>query len=573
MIGRIVGDKYELVQEMGSDSIFDTFRGVDRGRNRSVKIRLIRPQVAAESAFVHDLQEVIDEYHTHFQQPSLERVYEMREDDGIWFIASEIEEGSVLEDRLKRLSSFSVPVAIGLAISIAEALEACHAAGLIHGDVSARTVFSKQGEGVKLMQAGYWQAYRSSAIAARQMVPAMAPYLAPEITAGSMPGKASDIYSLGILLYRLLTGRFPYGGDSPQAYADQHMTAPYPTLKRSLASVPPALDEIVKKCLAKRPDERYANATELLHDLRLLQDALRFGRSLKWPLVAPSPDEPVAPVAPIVDDPEKPAKPVKHRDRVKSEGVPLWLSILGYLSTFLTLAAVGFWIFYNSNTNREVKVPNLVGKTLEEATMELESLHLKVRKKGERISEVEQGKILETNPAASRTARENSFVDVTVSAGAREATVPDLVNRTEEEAKNFLQNLGLKYDIREKSDRDFGPKVVVDQSPKAKSKIDRVNERITLYVNPAERTSSGRQSLYTYKVTVDMGDAELNSEVRLDMTDGVATTEVFKGTAPQKTFVVTADGVGESATFRLYINGVMTNFIPQEDVEVTQKEQ
>jgi serine/threonine-protein kinase len=562
MIGRIVGDKYELVQEIGSDSVFDTFRGMDRGRNRPVKIRLIRPQAAQEESFIRELQDVVDQHHTHFQHPSLERVFEMREDDGIWFIASEFEEGSILEERLKRLSSFSVPVAVGLAISIAEALEACHASGLIHGDISARTVFSKQGEGVKLMQAGFWQAYRFSEAAARQMMPAMAPYLAPEITAGSMPGKASDIYSLGVLLYRLLTGRYPYSGDSPQSYAEQHLSAPYPSLKRSLASVPPALDEIVKKCLARRPDERYATATELLHDLRLLQDALRFGRSLKWPLVEPSPDEPVTPVAPAIEDPEKPAKPVRQRERIKNEGIPLWLSIIGYLSTFLMLAAVSFWIYYNTNSaNREVKVPNLVGKTFTDAAEELEGLNLKIRKKGEKVSDEAQDVILETNPAALRTARENSFIDVVVSAGSKFVELPDLKGKNIDIATGMLDELKILYETRVKRDRDFDENEVVEQSPSPKARVER-GTKVILYVNKKEAPPTSRRSLFTYKLDIEMPTGSAPIKVRITMTDGLSTSTIHeKEHMPSETFQVTADGHGEKATFRIYFDEALVETI------------
>ncbi len=552
MIGRIVGDKYELVQELGSEGVFDVYRAIDRGRNRPTKIRLVRPQAARESSFIQDLEEVVQQHAT-FQHPGLERAYEIREDDGIWFIASEFEEGTVLEDRLKRLSSFSVPVAISLAIAVVEALEACHNAGLIHGDISARTVFSKQGEGVKLMQAGFWQAFRHSDAAARQMVVNMAPYLAPEITAGSMPSKTSDIYAVGVLLYRLLTGRYPYGGDSPQSYAEQHISAPYPSLKRSLASVPPALDEIIRKCLSKRPDERYANATELLRDLRLLQDALRFGKSVKWPLTD-SAGEAVPSVAPVAEKPEAEsagkAKRVKSKRERDSDGLPLWLSLIGYLSTFLAATVIGFWMYWNINTSKEVEVPNVVGMSFTEAADQISDLGLKLRQRSEEVSDEPAGTILRTNPAANRKAKENSFVDATVSSGSRYVELPDLTGRTLEEAVGMLKTLNVKYQTETGRDRNKPIGTVIAQKPSAKQKVER-NSMVTLTIN--SQNEENRRDVYTYSITVRIPESEEPSSVwiKVEMTDAIGTTTVHEAKHNTgEVFMVPCEGQGSRATFR-----------------------
>jgi serine/threonine-protein kinase len=173
----------------------------------------------------------------------------------------------------------------------------------------------------------------------------MSPYLAPEVSSGNLPSPSSDVYSVGILLYQLLSGRFPYSADTPVAMALKHATAGIPSVKIYNSAVPNALDEIVKKAMAKDPAVRYANASELLSDLRMLQDGLRFGKTLTWPLkTAPSPEkQPVAPKMSAIreEEAERAKKEREPRD------VPIWLIAVFAFFAAVFLAAIGYFLIYN----------------------------------------------------------------------------------------------------------------------------------------------------------------------------------------------------------------------------------
>jgi serine/threonine-protein kinase len=280
--------------------------------------------------------------------------------------------------------------------------------------------------------------------------------------------------------------------------------------------------------------------------------------------VEPSPDDPVTPVAPTIDDPEKPAKPVRHRERVKSEGIPMWLSVLGYLSTFLALAAVGFWIFYSANTNREVTMPDVRGKSFNEAAEELQGSKLKLRRKGERVSDEPEDTVLETNPAPSRTARENSFVDAIVSAGSKFVELPDLKGESVDDARTKLRTLKLEVETQPRRDNDFEPNQVVDMSPSPKAKVER-GSKVILYVNTSESVSNSRRTLYSYKLDIEMPTGSVPIKVRVEMTDGSSTQTVHeKEHMPSDKFFVRADGYGSTATFRIYFDDVKVEEITKE---------
>jgi serine/threonine-protein kinase len=140
---------------------------------------------------------------------------------------------------------------------VGEAVSALHASGIVHGDISAKTVVATSADSIKVTVPGLWRAYGISSRAAVAALRAMSPYLAPEVTAGAMPTFQSDIYAMGVLLWQLLTGRLPYPGDTPSSVAVKHATAPYPSLRSVTNSVPMPLDKIVEKAMAKEPSARY----------------------------------------------------------------------------------------------------------------------------------------------------------------------------------------------------------------------------------------------------------------------------------------------------------------------------
>lgn len=564
MIGEVLARKYELIAELGKEPAFTVYHAKEIVSGKSYKIRVISPQVAAEPAFMDELRDIVDQ-HARLDGTNVERIKELIHEDDVSFLVSDHVEGSILSDRLKRLKTFSIPVALSTAIGVAEALDECHRSGMVHGDVSTRTVFSRQSEGLRLMLPGLWQAYGLSSRAAREVLPAMAPYLAPEIAEGSMPSPQSDIYATGVLLYQLLVGSHPFRGETPADISRSHAEGRYVPLGQAIGSSPQVLGKIVEKCLSRDPEERYPTAAALLRDLRLMQDGLRFGRPLKWPLEgkveAEEPEtQAVAPVPEEADvRAEKRAQKRRDAEKRRRDGVPAVLAFLLYITTAVAVAGLGFWLFINIQQPEDVQVPNMVGMQFEEAEELLRPLNLKLKRRDKISEELPEGAIISTSPAAGRAARADSFVDAVVSAGSLMVEVPDLEGMTVAEARRALAALDLELEpeYKEQRDDDVPAGKIISQTPDTNKSVER-KTRVEVVVSSGKRTSrpeSDEPQFYTFKMTIQMPRGEREMEVRVEMEDEEGTSEVHVGVhLPEEIFTVTADGLGKSATFKIYLN-------------------
>lgn len=575
LIGTLVAFRYELTQELVGDGIFDVFKGIDRQRNRPVKLRLLRPNLAKDPDFLGEMKDLA-ESHAEVQHPSMERIYEMVPHEETWVLVSEFEEGAVLEDRLRRLTTFSVPAGLGIIVSTCEALVGCHDAGLVHGDISARTLYSKQTDGVKLMCAGFWRAYAQNAYSARQALPSMAPYLAPEISEGEMPSVQSDIYAVGVLLFRILTGRFPYLGDTPAGLAHQHASALPPSLRKSLPSAPQALDEVVLRCLAKHPDDRYQTVNDLLRDLRLIQDGLRFGR--KAPVTpigdkeesavgrtkrAPSPVKvvPIKAEAALPDEADEAEEPeVRKKSKRSEDGVPRWLAFLAFLGVLMVAFTIAYWAYVNLSAPPTQKVPDLVGQTVQDAVAVLNTQGLTMTV-AEKASEKPKGVILSLDPAPGEDVRSSFPIKAVVSAGSADVVVPDVRGRSLDEAKTLLATLDLKVseDYQYVRDPDLPVNQVVDQAPSPRQKTRRLSTvRLTVNSLTAEDVLNRRQGeWYSYTLEIPLPAQDSNSDmlVRVDVLDEDGVTTIHEGYhRPEEVMGIKINAKGSPVTFTVYVN-------------------
>ncbi|MFM9874681.1 MAG: protein kinase domain-containing protein, partial [Fimbriimonadaceae bacterium] len=410
MIGQMVGGQYKLVEELGSDSVFDLYRAEDNTATKQFFVRGIASGEPRSENFSRQVHGLILKLKT-VSHPGVERLMAAHQESNGFYLVSQYSPGSVLDSRLKRLSSLSVPAAVAMAIDLCEGLRALHGSELVHGDISPRTVLSTSNDGAKLLLPGMWRAYSQDHSIAVAVHLQMAPYLAPEVSAGDMPSAQSDIYSLGVLLWQVLVGRVPFYGENPTDIAAKHASEPYPSLRMVAATVPAALDEIIKKCMDKNPLKRYGSAQSLLSDLTAVQDALRFGRKITWPIQGSVSTQEVGDVAPALNavdgEPQDKAVEKKKKEktkkiREKSDGIPIWLAWLFYFVSAMFMIFVGAWIFLNSQKPKTLSVPSLQGKQVEEARAELKKMGLKLREvRRDPSEEFAEGQIIETDPTSA----------------------------------------------------------------------------------------------------------------------------------------------------------------------------
>lgn len=573
MIGSVLRVRYEVTALSTEGPVFSTYVAKDRVLNREVSLRLIHEPQASESGFITSLNQVVNDW-AGVEHPSLQKIASLDSDEGRKFLVGDAPFGQNLLDRVKKLAPFTAPTSVAIAIGICEALAAIHEAGKVHGDVGAHNINVSANQEAQVEAAGLWEAYGASATAGSTMLTLMAPYIAPEVSAGEMPSARSDVYGVGIILFELLTGRSPYVADKPLATAVRHSTQPTPSVRDSNASIPVVLDEIIKQAMSKDPNYRYANASALLKDLRLLQDAMRFGRTLAWPI---TPGMPVAQPTPVT--PKMSAVPDQELRRERpdaSDGdVPTWLKVtIAFLMGFLALMVLGYVVF-NMRKPQSITVPELRRLSVAEATERLKALKLNLNVVERRSSEeIPAEQIMESSPPASRKVFEGSEINAVVSAGSKFVEIPDIRGLNVDKAKMLLGSVGLELDpeVKRERKRDAEPGMIIDSSPGWGKKVMR-GSRISVTIASDRRQSDedppvrvGDKYLYTVKIkTTGLADQVL---VRVDITDDQGTRTVHEDPhQPDEEFNVEAEGYGKKATFTIYYDGELVKTVEKNSGE------
>lgn len=588
MIGSILRARYELTGLVADGPIFATYSARDRQTGRDLAVRLVKAPFSRDSDFLERLKETVTRY-KQFHSPNIEALQQVDFDDNNAFIVGDLTRGPSLSDRVRKLAPFSTQVSVGTAISLCAALEPLHKSRVAHGDLQPGNVAVLADGDVRLQLSGIWEAYRGSQTAEAMVLPGLAPYLAPEISAGSPPTPASDVYAIGAILFELLSGRLPYYADTPVAMALQHASSPTPSVRAVNPSVPTVLDEIVKKAMAKQPSQRYASASDMAADLRLLQDALRFGRQLSWPLrpTIPAPTAPtgkgsdsrsgskvkVTPqpqrVAPRMsalredDDEDHSRRERKERD------VPLWMLFFTTFLAAIALALVVFWVAFNLNKPRTVAIPNIAGLSVNEARDALRGAKLELRVASRLANDkVESDHIIDVNPEAGEKIREGGTVNVTVSLGSRMVAVPDLKGLTLDKAKTVLGTLNLDVDdtVLHEPDPNITEGLIISTMPEAKTSVERQSRvRVTLSSGKVGQISSTSRMLQDgceYSLRVKLADITEPTQVRVEMVDDEGMRVIHNAKhRPGDSFDGSWIGKGIQAKFLFYYNDKLVKTI------------
>ncbi|HLO97120.1 MAG TPA: PASTA domain-containing protein, partial [Fimbriimonas sp.] len=516
--------------------------------------------------------------------PLVENISEILEDAGQHYLISDVPKGSSMVERVKRFAPFSVPVALASIVGLTEAIDAIHMAGFAHGDIGPHNIVATHDGVSKVQMAGLWQAYASSRTAGVAVLGQMAPYLAPEVCAGARPSMLSDIYSIGVVFFELLTGKVPFVGETPAATAARHATSPVPSLRGINASIPVALDHLVQRLLSKDPTQRPQTAKELLHELRSLADQLRFGLNapVKQPTVAAEVPDPKADLPTVKPErrsarkekAEKPEPEAKKKKQKKERDVPGWM--LGFLG-LLVLGVVGCVIallLFLAQKPRDVKVPNLKGAITKSAIEQVKPLKLNIRVVGRESNERMQiGQILRTRPEAGQFIREGGTIEVVESAGTRMVKVPDLRGFTADEARLALEAENLRVDGRPSRiiDPDNPPGAIIRQLPEQGQTVPRTS-KIRVWIAapadapqgslPGESDDPSPNPARSFQVKHKINGVSWRVTVKVEMTDDTGTKVVHeKDYGSDDEFSLREIGYGKKATFKIYYDGELKDTV------------
>jgi serine/threonine-protein kinase len=469
---RVYGGRYELHRRIARGGMADVFLARDALLDRPVALKVLFPEFATDRAFVERFRREAQSA-ANLSHPNIVSVYDWGEEDGTYFIVMEYVEGRSLAQIVRDEGPLLPDRAADVATDIAAALGFAHRNGVVHRDVKPGNVLISPLGQVKVTDFGIARAVTTQDnLTQTGTVMGTATYFSPEQARGEAVDPRSDVYSLGVVLYELLTGSPPFTGDNPVSVAYKHVQEQAEPPTRVNRAIPAALEAVVMKALAKNPANRYASADDLAADLRRFRD----GRPvLAEQVMAEGPATRAVPpatvgatravprvegtrVVPAVDDGQWYEEPPRRS--------PTFLVVLG----ILLLLLIALLVLFAKNlgvgdSTKQVAVPGVVGKTVEEANTILTDAGFEV----DQAQELQAGKPLNTvlrqDPEDGTKINEGGTVKIIINSGEEPVEVPDLVGKTTAEADKVLRDLGLTASFSSEANEDKPEGEVIAQDP------------------------------------------------------------------------------------------------------------
>lgn len=481
--GQKINDRYEIIRVIGEGGMANVYLAMDTILNRKVAVKVLRGDLATDEKFVRRFQrEALSA--SSLNHPNIVEMYDVGEDDGNFYIVMEYVEGKNLKQLIKRRTKLSLPEVIDIMKQLTDGIAHAHDSFIIHRDIKPQNMLILDNGLVKITDFGIAVALNSTQLTQTNSVMGSVHYLPPEQAAGKGATFKSDIYSLGILMYELVTGKLPFKGENAVEIALKQMKEPIPSVREEDESIPQSVENIILKACAKNPKNRYENAREMYYDLcKCLDEENANVEKLKY-------------AYPEFDDAVKSLKEDKKEEKddieikkVDEEKKPMnkvaW--IIGSIVTLLVVAGVVLLLLMPQLTKvPDVKVPDVTNMTVLEAEQTLEKLGFEVSTVVEEVysDTIEEGKVVKTVPSVNRTIKKGSVITLYQSKGTEKIKIEDYTNMNIYEVKAKLELLGLSVTIESKNvenveeykDKEDS---IIDQNPKEGELYK--NDQIILY--------------------------------------------------------------------------------------------
>lgn len=531
-IGMIVGDRYEILERIGTGGMSDVYKAKDHKLNRMVAVKVLKQEFSENANFVSKFR-VEAQAAAGLAHPNIVNVYDVGEENGVYYIVMELVEGITLKKYIKKKARLSVKEAVSIAIQVSMGIEAAHNNHIIHRDIKPQNIIiSKEGK-VKVTDFGIAKAATSNTITSNVM--GSVHYTSPEQARGGYSDEKSDVYSLGITMFEMLTGRVPFNGETTVAIAIKHIQEEMPSPRDYVSEIPVSVEQIVFKCCQKSPDRRYQSMGELITDLKRslmtpdedfvkmvdpdedgstkmissgerqkikkqsvnrdgMEEAMHLRReadvkkSVKKKRYVPEYEEEEEEELDEIEYEYEEEEDEEEEDYdPKMERITTILAVvaavlIGCIVLFLVGRAFGIFdtgLFgqkeeeaqEEEEPKEKVQMIEVVGKGEDEVKVALLKLGLTPEIEYKESAEYEQGIVMDCSVGAGEMIEEGSNVVLTVSAGSEGVEVPDVVGISEAEAVATLGKGGFPVNKTEGHDAYIKEGSVITQSPEAGSKV------------------------------------------------------------------------------------------------------
>ena len=511
--GKLLGNRYEIIEKVGNGGMATVYKAVDKVLKRNVAVKILRDEFTTDEEFIKRF-EVEAQSAARLTHPNIVSIYDVGVEDNLYYIVMELIQGKTLKEIIvEEKGPLPWKWSVNVAIQIASALEMAHRNNIVHRDIKPHNIIITEDGIAKVTDFGIAKAVSNSTITAFGTTIGSVHYFSPEHARGGFTDAKSDLYSLGVVMYEMVTGRVPFDADTPVSIALKHMQEDPEEPIEINPNLPTAVNKIIMKALKKDTTLRYQTATEMLSDLR---------KALKNPdgdFVEQEEYDETAKTQKINtdlygnidgannDNNKKGKKENKLKQFIKKHKA---LSIFIGLILLFALSLGGTLAFLNITNPPEVELPNVVGLSKEEARQEIENAKLKFEiDKEEYNKDVPEGYVISQDPSyiESYNVKEGSTVKVVISKGQEKTKVPKVVGLTRQEAEDELEKANLKAEVVEETSKTVEAGYVISQDVEADSEAF-AGDTIKIHVS----TGTGIKQVTVQSV---VGQTEANAKSTL----------------------------------------------------------
>lgn len=489
--GQMINDRYEIEKLIGEGGMANVYLAKDSILARKVAIKVLRGDLAGDEKFVRRFQrEALSA--SSLSHPNIVEIYDVGEDSGNFYIVMEYIEGKTLKQLIKKRGVLTISETIDIMLQLLDALSTAHDSYIIHRDIKPQNIIVKESGLVKITDFGIAMALNNVELTQTNSVMGSVHYLPPEQASGKGSTIRSDIYSLGILMFEMLTGRVPFKGDTAVSIALKHLKEQLPSVREINPVVPQSVENIVLKAAAKNQKNRFKDARQMADSIKTCLDEDREKEEkivFKYPetdfsdtKVTASKDEKKE----VKKDSKPVAKQITEDDKLDKKNKKKLLIISAIVVIFGAILLLAFIIIPKLTETKDLKVPDVYGMEISKAEQLLKDEGFKINSVEKTSDSVEEDLVIKTEPTKNRYVKEGTSITIYYSAGTTKMNVEDYTDKNVYEIKAKIELNGVKVEIEEQEVEDSTiyegkEQLIIGQSVEPGKKIAS-GESITLYI-------------------------------------------------------------------------------------------
>lgn len=603
MIGQILGNRYEILEKIGEGGMSEVYKARCNKLNRFVAVKILKESLANNEEIVEKFKNEATAIAA-LSDNNIVNVLDVGTQDNINYIVMELVKGKTLKNLIVQSGKMNYELAVKIAIQVAKALECAHKNGIIHRDVKPQNILVTEEGVIKVTDFGIAKSSGSGTLTNTSTVLGSAHYFSPEQAKGTFLDLRTDLYSLGVVLYEMTTGRLPFDAESPVTIALKHIQEEPIPPKQINSKIPESLNNLILKAMSKEPSKRYQSAKEMLVDLQKVKDDPNViigeveddteGHTIIMSSV--NPDE----LNKLNKETLETSNKIKNDDDYYEEDGyyddddyydddyydddnhhkknKMLNKILIAVITILSIAVIGTFGYFmlsgnisDSSSKEEISIPDINGMTLEDATKALEKVGLKIVDGGTEKSDEPEGTVINVHPKVGTKVKKDSEVRVILSAGETKINMPNIIGSNIEDAKTVLSKNGLEnYTIEEQYSDSVDYNDVISTDPSANEEVTK-DTKITIYVSLGKKISyvtvedvtglsenAAKSKLESLGLQVSVQTKEVDdSQVNLVVSQSISGKNVEEGTTVT-IYVGIAKQKPTTYSISNYINKTMT---------------